>query len=167
VLKTRKRFGQHFLHDSGVLRRIVDAVNPARDDAVVEIGPGEGALTRPLLERLDRLTAVEIDRDLAAKLAAEFPADRLRVVQADALECAQSLLLRKPLVRAGLRRPQERAERAFVLEPEARTDERVLERSQLGEDGRRLLRADDSLEHARARGTGQLGSVHAHRPLVG
>jgi 16S rRNA (adenine1518-N6/adenine1519-N6)-dimethyltransferase len=85
-LKTRKRFGQHFLHDPGVLKRIVEAIAPARDDVVVEIGPGEGALTRPLLERLDRLTAIEIDRDLAADLASEFPSEKLYVVVADALD---------------------------------------------------------------------------------
>jgi parvulin-like peptidyl-prolyl isomerase len=68
----RKRFGQHFLHDPGVLRRIVDSIAPAPDDAIVEIGPGEGALTRVLLARLPRLTAIEIDRDLAARLAEEF-----------------------------------------------------------------------------------------------
>ena len=84
-MKTRKRFGQHFLHDPGVLKRIVEAIDPARGDVVVEIGPGEGALTRPLLERLDRLTAIEIDRDLIARLAGEFPADRLTVISADAL----------------------------------------------------------------------------------
>jgi 16S rRNA (adenine1518-N6/adenine1519-N6)-dimethyltransferase len=86
VLKTRKRFGQHFLHDPGVLKRIVDAIAPARGDFVVEIGPGEGALTRPLLERLERLTAIEIDRDLAARLSREFPRERLSVVCADALD---------------------------------------------------------------------------------
>jgi 16S rRNA (adenine1518-N6/adenine1519-N6)-dimethyltransferase len=85
-VRPRKRFGQHFLHDPGVLKRIVDAIAPARDDAVVEIGPGEGALTRPLLERLDRLTAIEVDRDLAARLADEFPDSRLRLVVADVLE---------------------------------------------------------------------------------
>ena len=86
MLKTRKRFGQHFLHDPGVLKRIVDAVAPARGDVMVEIGPGEGALTRPLLERLERLTAIEIDRDLAARLAGEFSAERLNVVVADVLD---------------------------------------------------------------------------------
>ena len=85
-MKPRKRFGQHFLHDPVVLKRIVDAVNPARDDCVVEIGPGEGALTRPLLERLDRLTAVEIDRDLAAALSNEFPGSRLVLVNADVFD---------------------------------------------------------------------------------
>ncbi len=84
-MRPRKRFGQHFLHDPGVLQRIVEAIGPARGDAVVEIGPGEGALTRPLLERLDRLTAIEIDRDLAARLAGDFPPERLSLLCADAL----------------------------------------------------------------------------------
>ncbi|MGH7815915.1 MAG: 16S rRNA (adenine(1518)-N(6)/adenine(1519)-N(6))-dimethyltransferase RsmA [Candidatus Binatia bacterium] len=85
-MKTRKRFGQHFLHDPAVLRRIIDAIDPAPGDKVVEIGPGQGALTRALLERLDRLTAIEIDRDLAAGLAREFAPQRLAVVVADVLE---------------------------------------------------------------------------------
>jgi 16S rRNA (adenine1518-N6/adenine1519-N6)-dimethyltransferase len=85
-LKTRKRFGQHFLHDPGVLKRIVEAIDPARSDAMVEIGPGAGALTRPLLERLDRLTAIEIDRDLAAQLSLEFSARALSIIVADALD---------------------------------------------------------------------------------
>ena len=55
-LKTRKRFGQHFLHDAGVLKRIVQAVAPGAGDAIVEIGPGEGALSRQLLERVGKLT---------------------------------------------------------------------------------------------------------------
>jgi 16S rRNA (adenine1518-N6/adenine1519-N6)-dimethyltransferase len=68
-----------------VLSRIVDAVAPARDDPVLEIGPGEGALTRVLLERVDRLDVVELDRDLVARLRSEFP-QNVRVHEADALE---------------------------------------------------------------------------------
>ena len=83
--RPRKRFGQHFLHDRRVLERIVGAIAPAADDVLVEIGPGEGALTRVLLDRVDRLVAIEIDRDLAARLQAEFPPDRLTVHCADAL----------------------------------------------------------------------------------
>jgi 16S rRNA (adenine1518-N6/adenine1519-N6)-dimethyltransferase len=79
--RPRKRFGQHFLHDPRVLARIVEAIAPARDDFIVEIGPGQGALTRPLLERLDQLHVIELDRDLAAAL--DDP--KLTVHQADAL----------------------------------------------------------------------------------
>jgi 16S rRNA (adenine1518-N6/adenine1519-N6)-dimethyltransferase len=67
-VRAKKRLGQHFLHDPAVLRRIVGAVAPAPTDRMVEIGPGRGALTRLLLERLDRLDVVEIDRELAASL---------------------------------------------------------------------------------------------------
>lgn len=66
----RKRFGQNFLHDTHVIDRILDAVGPARDDALLEVGPGMGALTLPLLERIDTLQVVEIDRDLIARLNA-------------------------------------------------------------------------------------------------
>ncbi|MFJ1302617.1 16S rRNA (adenine(1518)-N(6)/adenine(1519)-N(6))-dimethyltransferase RsmA [Pseudomonadota bacterium AL_CKDN230030165-1A_HGKHYDSX7] len=83
--QARKRFGQHFLTDESVVESIVRAIAPARDDHVVEIGPGLSALTAPLLQRLDRLTAVEIDRDLAARLRKQYPPERLTVVEADAL----------------------------------------------------------------------------------
>ena len=91
-MKTRKRFGQHFLHDPGVLQRIVEAIDPTPGDAIVEIGPGEGALTRPLIERIGHLTAIEIDRDLAAGLAQEFSSERLTVVSADVLDFDFSVL---------------------------------------------------------------------------
>ena len=80
--RARRRFGQHFLHDPRVLARIVEAIDPAREDFIVEIGPGEGALTRPLLERLNRLHVIEIDRDLAGELADP----KIEVRQADALD---------------------------------------------------------------------------------
>lgn len=82
----RKRFGQHFLHDEGVIESIVRAIVPARDDNMVEIGPGMSALTGPLLDRLDHLAVIEIDRDLAARLGKLYPSDRLSVLQGDALE---------------------------------------------------------------------------------
>jgi 16S rRNA (adenine1518-N6/adenine1519-N6)-dimethyltransferase len=69
-----------------VLARIVAALAPAPGDTIVEIGPGEGVLTRALLARLPHLTAIEIDRDLAARLAAEFPPERLTLHCADALD---------------------------------------------------------------------------------
>lgn len=83
--QARKRFGQNFLTDESVVDNIVRAVAPAADDRVVEIGPGLSALTRPLLDRLSRLTVVEIDRDLAARLRKQYPPERLEVVEADAL----------------------------------------------------------------------------------
>jgi 16S rRNA (adenine1518-N6/adenine1519-N6)-dimethyltransferase len=81
--RPRKRFGQHFLVDDGVTARIVAAVQPRPGETLVEIGPGLGALTQPLLERAGALTVVELDRDLAARLARN---PRLTVIQADALD---------------------------------------------------------------------------------
>lgn len=88
----RRRFGQHFLHDPGVLKRIVDSIDPAPGDPLLEIGPGEGALTRLLLARLTTMTAIEIDRDLAASLAADFPASRLVLHVGDVLKFDFSVL---------------------------------------------------------------------------
>jgi len=68
MILARKRFGQNFLHDQGVIRRIVQSVAPQPGERVVEIGPGRGAITRPLLAACERLDAVEIDRDLIALL---------------------------------------------------------------------------------------------------
>ncbi|MDK9726085.1 MAG: 16S rRNA (adenine(1518)-N(6)/adenine(1519)-N(6))-dimethyltransferase RsmA [Sterolibacteriaceae bacterium MAG5] len=81
----RRRFGQNFLVAPGVIRGIVDAIAPRRDDRMVEIGPGLGALTEPLLACLDHLHVVEIDRDLIARLRRRFPADRLSIHEGDAL----------------------------------------------------------------------------------
>ena len=72
----RKRFGQNFLADPHYVARIVDAIAPQPGDRLVEIGPGLAALTRPLIERAGHLDAVEIDRDLAARLALRIPARR-------------------------------------------------------------------------------------------
>lgn len=71
-MQVRKRFGQHFLHDKGVIQRIVDAVAPADGDRIVEVGPGQGALTWTLLARAKTMDAIEIDRDLA-KILVEDP----------------------------------------------------------------------------------------------
>jgi 16S rRNA (adenine1518-N6/adenine1519-N6)-dimethyltransferase len=79
----RKRFGQHFLTDTGVLDAIVGAIDPKSGQALVEIGPGLGALTQPLLARCERLTVIELDRDLAARLRRN-PA--LEVIEADVLK---------------------------------------------------------------------------------
>lgn len=83
--QARKRFGQHFLTDDGVVDAIVRGIDPRHDDAVVEIGPGLSALTGPLLNVLDHLTVVEIDRDLAARLRHGHKPERLTVIEGDAL----------------------------------------------------------------------------------
>lgn len=97
----RKRFGQHFLTDQGIIEGIVQAIAPRPGQAVVEIGPGLAALTQPLVERLGNLTVIELDRDLARQLR-EHP--QLSVVESDILKvdirelargtCAQGQKLR-------------------------------------------------------------------------
>ena len=81
----RKRFGQNFLVSDGIIKNIVDAIAPQRRDDLVEIGPGLGALTEPLLARLDHLHVIEIDRDLIAGLHERFPPQRVTIHEGDAL----------------------------------------------------------------------------------
>ena len=82
----RKRFGQNFLIDDGIIASIISVIMPRRGDNLVEIGPGLGALTDPLLTRLDRLQVVEIDRDLIARLHGLYPPERLVIHEGDVLE---------------------------------------------------------------------------------
>jgi len=82
---TRKRFGQHFLVDEAIIDAIVRAIDPRAGDVMIEIGPGLSALTQPLLHRLEHLTVIELDRDLAARLRRQHSAARLTVIQADVL----------------------------------------------------------------------------------
>ena len=79
----RKRFGQHFLADGGVIEDIVNLIAPLPGQAMVEIGPGLAALTKPLVERLGHLTVIELDRDLAVKLRANL---KLNVIESDVLK---------------------------------------------------------------------------------
>lgn len=83
--RAKKRFGQHFLTDQHVIQRIVSAIAPSPTDVMVEIGPGPGAITAPLLDRLDHLHAVEVDRDLAAALRARFTEAQFTLHEADVL----------------------------------------------------------------------------------
>ncbi len=79
----RKRFGQHFLSDGGIIDGIVDAIHPMPGQDMVEIGPGLAALTQPLVERLGHLTVIELDRDLALRLRLH---KQLTVVESDVLK---------------------------------------------------------------------------------
>jgi 16S rRNA (adenine1518-N6/adenine1519-N6)-dimethyltransferase len=79
----RKRFGQHFLSDTWIVQSIIDAIAPEPGQALVEIGPGLGAMTTPLQQRCPQLTVIELDRDLAAKLRKR---PGLEVIEADALK---------------------------------------------------------------------------------
>ena len=89
----RKRFGQHFLSDQGIIDAIVRAIAPEPGQPMVEIGPGLAALTQPLVERLGRLTVVELDRDLAARLRQHGQLDVIEsdVLKVDFAQVAQAL----------------------------------------------------------------------------
>ncbi|NNG17179.1 MAG: ribosomal RNA small subunit methyltransferase A, partial [Gemmatimonadales bacterium] len=87
--RAKRRLGQHFLSDPGILRRIVDALDPDPDDVVLEIGPGRGSLTAVLVERGADLTAIERDPELVPSLEGRFPT--VEIVQGDALAVDWSL----------------------------------------------------------------------------
>lgn len=97
----RKRFGQHFLSPDWT-RKVVDAIAPTGQDVFLEIGPGRGALTRPLASRSKRVIAVEIDRDLAAGLAAEAPGN-VEIVTGNFLDVDAGSLVRQTAPPEGLR----------------------------------------------------------------
>lgn len=81
----RRRFGQNFLTDEAVIAKLIAAIAPQPGDRMIEIGPGLGALTRPLVARLDHLHVVEIDRDIIVRLEQAFPRERLTIHPGDAL----------------------------------------------------------------------------------
>lgn len=83
--RARRRFSQNFLHDPGIIARIVAAIDPRPGQHIVEIGPGLGAITEHLIARAGRITAVEIDRDLAARLRDRYDPAQLELIEADAL----------------------------------------------------------------------------------
>ncbi|MDN5565353.1 MAG: 16S rRNA (adenine(1518)-N(6)/adenine(1519)-N(6))-dimethyltransferase, partial [Psychrobacter sp.] len=85
----RKRFGQNFLHDNSVIREIVNSIRLERDDNLIEIGPGMGALTEPLLAEVDAMTVVELDRDLADSLRIRIGANshpNFEIIKANAMD---------------------------------------------------------------------------------
>ena len=91
--RPRKRFGQNFLQNQTIIEKILHAFHPQRSDKVVEIGPGLGALTKPLLQVLDGLIAIEIDRDLQSHLQETLQStEKLRLINADALTVDYSQL---------------------------------------------------------------------------
>jgi 16S rRNA (adenine1518-N6/adenine1519-N6)-dimethyltransferase len=84
--EAKKRFGQNFLVDQNIIADIIRAIRPESDDNMVEIGPGLGALTRPLLKQLNKLHVVEIDRDIIARLKTDYPQDKIVIHEGDALK---------------------------------------------------------------------------------
>jgi 16S rRNA (adenine1518-N6/adenine1519-N6)-dimethyltransferase len=84
--KAKKSFGQNFLVDQNIIADIIRAIHPEANDNMVEIGPGLGALTRPLLKLLNTLHVVEIDRDIIARLKTDYPQDKIVIHEGDALK---------------------------------------------------------------------------------
>ncbi len=80
----RKRFGQNFLVDHRIINQIISTISPKNDDSIIEIGPGKGAITFPIIEYLDHLSVIEIDRDLVSMLKSKEQ-EKLTIFQADAL----------------------------------------------------------------------------------
>jgi 16S rRNA (adenine1518-N6/adenine1519-N6)-dimethyltransferase len=108
----KKRFGQNFLTDQSVIASLIDAISPQADDLMVEIGPGLGALTKPLLQKLNLLHVVEVDRDIIAWMQKEYANKAIEIHNADALKFDfASLLLPSPLVGEGLGERGEMADR--------------------------------------------------------
>ncbi len=93
--RARRRFSQNFLRDPATIARIIDAIAPQPHDHIVEVGPGGGALTAPLLARCERVAAVEIDRDLAQMLSRRFGPEQLTLICADALKLDWAQLARE------------------------------------------------------------------------
>lgn len=84
--RAKKQFGQNFLVDQNIIADIVRCIRPEANDNMVEIGPGLGALTRPLLKKLTALHVVEIDRDIIARLKTDYPQDKIVIHEGDALK---------------------------------------------------------------------------------
>ena len=95
--RARRRFGQNFLHDESVVARIIDAIDPRPGETIVEVGPGQAALTGGLIARAGHVRAIEIDRDLAAQLHERFSADTLSLIEADALKINWDAFATTPL----------------------------------------------------------------------
>jgi 16S rRNA (adenine1518-N6/adenine1519-N6)-dimethyltransferase len=93
IPRARKRFGQHFLKDARIIEQIVQWVQPDDNELVLEVGPGRGALTRSLCRNLDRLVAVEIDRDLVAALGQDLSGQGLHLIEGDVLDLDLGQLL--------------------------------------------------------------------------
>ena len=93
--KHKKRLGQHFLHDKNIINKIISNLEINIKDTFIEIGPGEGALTTPLLERVESIILIEKDRDLIPILEKKYNHKKVKIVNQDILKCELSNLIKK------------------------------------------------------------------------
>ena len=93
--KHKKRLGQHFLHDKNIINKIISNLEINIKDTFIEIGPGEGALTTPLLERVENIILIEKDRDLIPILEKKYNHKKVKIVNQDILKCELSNLIKK------------------------------------------------------------------------
>ena len=85
MIKAKKKFGQNFLTDTSVIKQIIDYINPKENDRVLEIGPGMGALTKPLLSKIKHINVIEIDSDMVAHLKNTIANDQITILENDIL----------------------------------------------------------------------------------
>ena len=93
--KHKKRLGQHFLHDKNIINKIISHLEISEQDKFIEIGPGDGALTTPLLERLKDITLIEKDQDLIPILENKYSHKKVTIINQDILKCELSNLIKK------------------------------------------------------------------------
>ena len=86
MIQAKKKFGQNFLIDQHIIKKILDSINPNKSQSILEIGPGLGALTIPLLKELNHIYVVEIDRDMVKFLTNKISSNKITIYQEDILE---------------------------------------------------------------------------------
>ena len=86
MIRAKKKYGQNFLTDKGIINQIIAAINPSKSEKILEIGPGLGALTIPLLTKVDHIDAVEIDPDMIAALKEKIPPSKITIIPSDILK---------------------------------------------------------------------------------
>jgi len=92
MIKAKKKYGQNFLIDKGIISQIVEAINPVNSDLILEIGPGLGALTFPILQKIDRIDVIEIDADMIKELKKKIPPSNITIFASNILEIENEII---------------------------------------------------------------------------
>ena len=92
MIKAKKKYGQNFLIDKGIISQIVEAINPVNSDLILEIGPGLGALTFPILQKIDRIDVIEIDPDMIKELKKKIPPSNITIFASNILEIENEII---------------------------------------------------------------------------